>query len=289
MNELIRNGRVPMAYLLIWHLFFSSSYFSFQQIRGVAKRNQWFGEFNRFTFIAKCIENITGRHIEIGTFDNFEIRSESFGNIKRFDRHVSETDKTHSRSSVENVFFFFLYLLTIFFCFFARRCESMQELILTENFLCKLPSSIGRMVKLNNLNVDRNELDSIPIEIGNCKSLGVLSLRDNKLKRLPNELGNCTELHVLDVSGNQLQNLPFTLINLQLKAVWLSENQAQPLLTFQTDFDENTGEQVKLNANNSVRHRNTGQAQSALYLYIELVTFFRCWRVSFCRNWSINR
>lgn len=109
-----------------------------------------------------------------------------------------------------------------------------------------MPKSIGRLTKLNNLNVDRNALESIPIEIGNCISLGVLSLRDNKLKKLPNELGNCIELHVLDVSGNQLQYLPYTLVNLQLKAVWLSENQAQPLLTFQTDTDENTGEQVKI-------------------------------------------
>lgn len=101
------------------------------------------------------------------------------------------------------------------------------------------------MIKLNNLNVDRNALESIPSEIGNCAALGVLSLRDNKLKRLPSELGNCSELHVLDVSGNQLQYLPYTLVNLQLKAVWLSENQAQPLLTFQTDTDENTGEQVR--------------------------------------------
>lgn len=127
-----------------------------------------------------------------------------------------------------------------------NRCENLQELILTENFLNKLPKSIGRLTKLNNLNVDRNALESIPIEIGNCISLGVLSLRDNKLKKLPNELGNCIELHVLDVSGNQLQYLPYTLVNLQLKAVWLSENQAQPLLTFQTDTDENTGEQVKI-------------------------------------------
>jgi hypothetical protein len=33
-------------------------------------------------------------------------------------------------------------------------------------------------------------------------------------------------------------------VNLELKAVWLSENQAQPLLTFQTDRDETTGENV---------------------------------------------
>ncbi|CAO1392560.1 unnamed protein product [Diamesa serratosioi] len=123
-------------------------------------------------------------------------------------------------------------------------CENMQELILTENFLVELPHSLGRMCKLNNLNVDRNALASLPCEIGNLTNLGVLSLRDNKLTKLPAELGNCVLLHVLDVSGNRLQNLPYSLVNLQLKAVWLSENQAQPLLTFQPDNDEVTGEQV---------------------------------------------
>uniref|UniRef100_Q7KRY7-6 Isoform G of Protein lap4 n=1 Tax=Drosophila melanogaster TaxID=7227 RepID=Q7KRY7-6 len=123
-------------------------------------------------------------------------------------------------------------------------CENMQELILTENFLSELPASIGQMTKLNNLNVDRNALEYLPLEIGQCANLGVLSLRDNKLKKLPPELGNCTVLHVLDVSGNQLLYLPYSLVNLQLKAVWLSENQSQPLLTFQPDTDAETGEQV---------------------------------------------
>ncbi|KAH8257775.1 hypothetical protein KR038_000859 [Drosophila bunnanda] len=123
-------------------------------------------------------------------------------------------------------------------------CENMQELILTENFLSELPASIGQMSKLSNLNVDRNALEYLPLEIGQCANLGVLSLRDNKLKKLPPELGNCTVLHVLDVSGNQLLYLPYSLVNLQLKAVWLSENQSQPLLTFQPDVDAETGEQV---------------------------------------------
>ncbi|XP_055602053.1 protein lap4-like isoform X7 [Uranotaenia lowii] len=124
------------------------------------------------------------------------------------------------------------------------QCVHMQELILTENFLNELPYTIGNMTMLNNLNVDRNSLVSVPNELGNCRSLGVLSLRENKLTKLPSELGNCLELHVLDVSGNRLQYLPYSLVNLQLKAVWLSENQAQPLLTFQPDVDEATGEQV---------------------------------------------
>ncbi|XP_018310616.1 protein lap4 isoform X1 [Mycetomoellerius zeteki] len=124
------------------------------------------------------------------------------------------------------------------------RCENLQELILTENFLLELPLSIGKLYNLNNLNVDRNSLQSLPIEIGNLKKLGVLSLRDNKLQYLPVEVGQCTALHVLDVSGNRLHYLPYSLINLNLKAVWLSENQAQPMLTFQTDVDEDTGQEV---------------------------------------------
>ncbi|XP_068622158.1 protein lap4-like isoform X4 [Battus philenor] len=124
------------------------------------------------------------------------------------------------------------------------RCTNLQELVLTENFLMELPKSIGNLNELTVLNVDRNSLGDIPLEIGNMTLLGVLSLRDNKLTKLPNELGNCKSLHVLDVSGNRLQYLPYTLVNLELKAVWLSENQAQPLLTFQTDRDEATGENV---------------------------------------------
>ncbi|XP_075228246.1 uncharacterized protein LOC142328405 isoform X3 [Lycorma delicatula] len=124
------------------------------------------------------------------------------------------------------------------------RCESLQELILTENFLVELPTTIGNLVQLTNLNVDRNSLHSLPVEIGRLSKLGVLSLRDNKLQFLPSEVGNCQELHVLDVSGNRLQYLPMSLANLSLKAVWLSENQAQPMLKFQTDFDEATGEEV---------------------------------------------
>ncbi|XP_049784169.1 protein lap4 isoform X9 [Schistocerca cancellata] len=124
------------------------------------------------------------------------------------------------------------------------KCENLQELILTENFLMELPVTIGNLINLTNLNVDRNILQSLPIEIGRLSQLGVLSLRYNKLQYLPSEVGNCSELHVLDVSGNRLQYLPFSLTNLNLKAVWLAENQAQPMLKFQTDVDEETGEQV---------------------------------------------
>lgn len=86
---------------------------------------------------------------------------------------------------------------------FISRCVALQELILTENFLTELPTSIGNMTKLTNLNVDRNRLHELPVEVGQLVCLNVLSLRENKLHFLPNELGDCSELHVLDVSGNR--------------------------------------------------------------------------------------
>uniref|UniRef100_A0A667ZXP3 Protein scribble homolog n=1 Tax=Myripristis murdjan TaxID=586833 RepID=A0A667ZXP3_9TELE len=123
-------------------------------------------------------------------------------------------------------------------------CENLTELVLTENLLQSLPRSLGKLKKLTNLNVDRNRLGSVPNELGGCASLNVLSLRDNRLGKLPAELADATELHVLDVAGNRLQNLPFALANLNLKAMWLAENQSQPMLKFQTEDDERTGEKV---------------------------------------------
>ncbi|XP_064263221.1 protein scribble homolog isoform X8 [Passer domesticus] len=123
-------------------------------------------------------------------------------------------------------------------------CENLSELILTENMLTALPKSLGKLAKLTNLNLDRNRLTALPAEIGGCANLNVLSLRDNRLALLPPELANTTELHVLDVAGNRLQNLPFALTNLNLKALWLAENQSQPMLKFQTEDDEKTGEKV---------------------------------------------
>ncbi|XP_036159488.1 protein scribble homolog isoform X12 [Myotis myotis] len=123
-------------------------------------------------------------------------------------------------------------------------CENLSELILTENLLTALPHSLGKLTKLTNLNVDRNRLEVLPPEIGGCAALSVLSLRDNRLAILPPELAHTAELHVLDVAGNRLQSLPFALTHLNLKALWLAENQAQPMLRFQTEDDAQTGEKV---------------------------------------------
>ena len=96
-----------------------------------------------------------------------------------------------------------------------------------------MPESIGQLGELSVLNIDRNRLSILTNRIGECKSIRVLSLRENVLKEIPASIGDCSNLHVINVSGNQLDWLPDTLLKLDVKAVWLSENQAQPLIKFQ--------------------------------------------------------
>ncbi|XP_022643701.1 protein lap4-like isoform X4 [Varroa destructor] len=124
------------------------------------------------------------------------------------------------------------------------QCENLQELILTDNELMQVPPDIGNLSRLTNLNVDRNLVQRLPPDIGKLENLTMLSLRENRLAELPLEIGNLSSLHVMDVSGNRLKNLPISLASLRLKALWLAENQSQPLLKFQQDVDDVTGEKV---------------------------------------------
>lgn len=122
-------------------------------------------------------------------------------------------------------------------------CISMQELVLTANQIEKLPSSIGNLTDLRSLNVDTNLLTELPVQIGNLKSLGILSLRDNMLLHLPTEIGQLQSVRVMDLSGNRLEYLPKSIAALNLKALWLSKNQAQPLPKLQID-ELNSGTKV---------------------------------------------
>ena len=115
------------------------------------------------------------------------------------------------------------------------KCKSLSELILTENLLQTLPTSIGNLTELCVLNAGRNRLDTLTPKIGKCKKLRMLFLRENQLTELPPTIGDLSNIQTLDVAGNRLDWLPDTLLKLDIKAVWLSANQAQPLLTFQEE------------------------------------------------------
>lgn len=123
-------------------------------------------------------------------------------------------------------------------------CISLQELVLTANQISRLPSSIGALSDLRSLNVDSNLLEELPPQIGDLRRLGILSLRDNLLTYLPNEIGQLELVKVMDISGNRLEYLPFSMTALNLKALWLSKNQAQPLPKLQIDELQESGTKV---------------------------------------------
>ncbi|KAI1289485.1 Protein scribble -like protein [Halotydeus destructor] len=123
-------------------------------------------------------------------------------------------------------------------------CRNLAELVVTDNMILELPSTIGNLTQLTNVNADANQLDAIPLTIGNLTKLGVLSLRKNRIACLPEEIGKLEELHVLDVSDNRLESLPYSVAALKLKALWLAENQSQPMPKFQKDVDEKTGASI---------------------------------------------
>ena len=44
-------------------------------------------------------------------------------------------------------------------------CFNITELVLTENLLIELPTSIGQLKKITTFNVDRNQLEYLPKEV----------------------------------------------------------------------------------------------------------------------------
>lgn len=119
--------------------------------------------------------------------------------------------------------------------------ENLEELMVSHNDLFKLPTTIGLLRRLRFLTADENLLRILPNELCSCASLTILSVRGNKLTKIPVDIGRLTHLRVLNVVNNFLSNLPVTILNLsQLKALWISDNQSQPLMPLQNEFNKET-------------------------------------------------
>uniref|UniRef100_T2M791 Leucine-rich repeat-containing protein 7 n=1 Tax=Hydra vulgaris TaxID=6087 RepID=T2M791_HYDVU len=116
--------------------------------------------------------------------------------------------------------------------------SSLRELICNRNQLETMPPGIGLLRKLHTLNVDDNFIEYLPDEIGSCIGLTIVSLRQNRLVHIPDDFGRLANLVVLMISSNMIEYLPYSMMKLKkLQALWLSENQAKPLIPLQTDWD----------------------------------------------------
>jgi len=69
-----------------------------------------------------------------------------------------------------------------------------------------------------------NQITQIPPEIGKLRQLWTLSLSNNQLTQIPPEIGHLQQLRELGLSNNQLTELPFTIINLRLRSINISNN-----------------------------------------------------------------
>ena len=60
----------------------------------------------------------------------------------------------------------------------------------------------------------------------------MLHIRENNVSVLPEGFSKLQNLKVLDIAENNMQYLPVELKEIELRAIWLSENQNQPLVKY---------------------------------------------------------
>lgn len=84
-------------------------------------------------------------------------------------------------------------------------CKNIKVLSLKHNQLRQIPSSIGRLSKLEKLILTDNLLtvQSIPFSLTFCKSLKELYVDDNQLEALPGFLTNMNHLELVYRLGNR--------------------------------------------------------------------------------------
>lgn len=77
-------------------------------------------------------------------------------------------------------------------------------LILTDNEICRLPDSMGKLHRLQKLALAGNQLTVLPDAMANCKNLELARLSANRLTSMPDWLFQLPKLSWLAFSGNDL-------------------------------------------------------------------------------------
>ncbi|MRI00781.1 DUF5018 domain-containing protein [Kriegella sp. EG-1] len=86
--------------------------------------------------------------------------------------------------------------------------RKLHELDLDGNLLTELPKSIGMLTNLIELELDDNKLKFLPVEFTQLISLNELQLSENLFEEFPEEIFQLTNLIELDLSQNKLKELP---------------------------------------------------------------------------------
>ncbi|ESA34393.1 serine threonine protein kinase [Leptolyngbya sp. Heron Island J] len=107
---------------------------------------------------------------------------------------------------------------------------NIRWLILTNNQLTTLPSSIGKLSQLQKCMLAGNQLQSLPDELANCKKLELIRLAANQLQTLPAWLFNLPRLTWLAYAGNPCCQPTASPIDTSLAAIDPAELQLAEVL-----------------------------------------------------------
>jgi tRNA A-37 threonylcarbamoyl transferase component Bud32 len=86
--------------------------------------------------------------------------------------------------------------------------KNLQWLVLTDNRIEKLPSSIGQCTRLQKFAIAGNRLTALPVELSFCKNLELLRISANQLTSIPAWLYQLPRLSWLAFSGNPVTYKP---------------------------------------------------------------------------------
>lgn len=88
---------------------------------------------------------------------------------------------------------------------------SLQELILGECNMPRIPTVVWTLTNLLTLDISRNKIDFLPPEVGQLINLQKLNLKHTNITGLPPEIALCQELEEVLLWGNTIETLPETL------------------------------------------------------------------------------
>ncbi|EKX33575.1 hypothetical protein GUITHDRAFT_120214 [Guillardia theta CCMP2712] len=81
---------------------------------------------------------------------------------------------------------------------------ALKSLVLTDNSLRNLPSSIGKLTELQKIMLSNNKLSSLPSELALCKKLELIRLSKNELKSIPKEIFDLPSLAWFAIGSNPM-------------------------------------------------------------------------------------
>jgi len=106
---------------------------------------------------------------------------------------------------------------------------NLQELNLFSSGLIEIPAEIGNLVNLQVLYLAFNNITELPPEIGKLINLNKLEIyRDTLLYSLPYEIGNLINLDTMYLVGNNFKTLPNSIVNLSPDLLNIAFNKINP-------------------------------------------------------------